>query len=116
MPTKVPEPASLLFVTTSPTNIFAPVSTPAGSIFGLSIFVLVTVTAIFVVVFALLAYAVVKFRRKHDADDSEPVQIYGSNRVEMAWTIIPVLIVVALFLASARVIALVQYPPHPLDA
>ena len=33
----------------SPTNIFAPVSTPAESIFGLSIFVLSTVAAIFVV-------------------------------------------------------------------
>jgi cytochrome c oxidase subunit 2 len=106
----------LVIVTASPTNMFAPASTPAGSIFGLSIFVLVTVTAIFVVVFALLAYAVVRFRTKHDADNSEPVQIYGSNRVEMAWTIIPVLIVVALFLASARVIALVQDPPHPPDA
>jgi heme/copper-type cytochrome/quinol oxidase subunit 2 len=80
----------LLVVTTSPTNIFAPASTPAGSIFGLSIFVLVTVTAIFVVVFALLAYAVVRFRKRRDAGNSEPVQIYGSTRAELAWTVIPV--------------------------
>ena len=39
----------------SPTNIFAPVSTPAKSIFGLSIFVLAVTAAIFVVVFTLLA-------------------------------------------------------------
>ena len=103
-------------MTASPTSIFAPASTPAGSIFGLSIFVLVTVTAIFVVVFALLAYAVVKFRKRRDVDNSEPVQIYGSTRVELAWTIIPVLIVVALFLAAARVIAFVQDPPHPPGA
>jgi cytochrome c oxidase subunit 2 len=106
----------LLIVTASPTSIFDPASTPAGSIFGLSIFVLVTVTAIFVVVFALLAYAVVRFRKRRDADNSEPVQIYGSTRVELAWTIIPVLIVVALFLAAARVIAFVQDPPHPPGA
>jgi len=43
----------------SPTNIFAPVSTPAQSIFGLSIFVLAVTAAIFVVVFTLLAYSVV---------------------------------------------------------
>jgi len=36
--------------------------------------------------------------------------------VELAWTIIPVLIVVALFLATARVIASVQHPPKPRDA
>jgi cytochrome c oxidase subunit 2 len=116
MPTKVPEPASLFFVTTSPTNIFAPVSTPASSIFGLSIFVLVTVTAIFIVVFALLAYAVIRFRKRGDTENSEPVQIYGSTRVELAWTVIPVLIVVSLFLAAARVVALVQDLTHPPNA
>jgi cytochrome c oxidase subunit 2 len=42
--------------------------------------------------------------------------IYGSTRVELAWTIIPVLLVVALFLAVARVIAFVQDPPRPSDA
>jgi cytochrome c oxidase subunit II len=34
--------------------------------------------------------------------------VYGSNQVELAWTIIPILIVVALFMATARVIAVVQ--------
>jgi cytochrome c oxidase subunit 2 len=96
--------------------MFTPVTSPAGSIFGLSIFVLVTVTAIFVVVFALLAYAVLRFRKRPGADSSEPVQIYGSTRVELAWTVIPVLIVITLFLAAARVIALVQDPPHPPGA
>jgi cytochrome c oxidase subunit 2 len=97
----------------SPTNIFAPASTPAELIFGLSMFVLVTVAAIFIVVVALLTYAVVKFRSNVRDDRSEPAQIYGSTQVELAWTIIPVLIVVALFLASARVIASIQKPSQP---
>src|SRR6202046_5001807 len=97
----------------SPTNIFSPASTPADSIFGLSIFVLLNVAAIFVVVFTLLAYVVIRFRNKQGADRSEPVQIYGSNQVELAWTVIPGLIVLALFLAAARVIASVQNPPRP---
>jgi cytochrome c oxidase subunit II len=92
----------------SPTNIFAPVSTPAKSIFGLSIFVLAVTAAIFVVVFTLLAYSVVKFRKRTNDDGREPPQVYGSNQVEVAWTVIPVLIVVALFMATARVIATVQ--------
>src|SRR3984893_13159445 len=92
----------------SPTTIFAPVSTPAKSIFGLSIFVLAVTAAIFVVVFALLVYTVVKFRKKATDDGREPPQVYGSNQVEIAWTVIPVLIVVALFMATARVIASVQ--------
>jgi cytochrome c oxidase subunit 2 len=92
----------------SPTNIFAPASTPANSIFGLSLFVLVITAAIFVIVVTLLTYAVVKFRKKSDDDGREPAQVYGSNQVEIAWTVIPILIVVVLFLATARVIASVQ--------
>ena len=92
----------------SPTNIFAPVSTPAESIFGLSIFVLETVVMIFVLVFALLLYVAFRFRDKSSHDRSEPAQVYGSTQVELAWTVIPVLIVMALFLASARVIASIQ--------
>jgi len=100
----------------SPTSIFAPASTPAQSIFGLSIFVIVTVATIFIVVFTLLAYAVARFRDKGSVDRSEPPQIYGSTQVELAWTVIPVLIVIALFLASARVIASIQDAPKPTGA
>ena len=92
----------------SPTSIFAPVSTPAKSIFGLSLFVLVVTGAIFVVVFTLLAYSVVKFKKSANDDGREPPQVYGSNQVEVAWTVVPVLIVVALFMATARVIADIQ--------
>ena len=59
-------PASVLADTvgplSSPTSIFDPASTPAQSIFGLSLLVLTTLAAIFIVVFGLLAYAVLKFR------------------------------------------------------
>lgn len=100
----------------SPTNIFAPASTPADQIFGLSMFVLVVTAAIFIVVFSLLVYASVKFRKKAGEDRREPAQIYGSTQVELAWTVIPVLIVVVLFLAAARVIASIQNASQPPEA
>jgi len=100
----------------SPTNIFAPVSTPAHAIHGLSLFVLGVTAVIFVVVFSLLAYAVVTFRSRTDDDDREPPQVYGSSQVELAWTVIPVLIVVALFMASSRVIATIQNAERPANA
>ena len=92
----------------SPTNIFAPASTPARSIFGLSLFVVAISAGIFIVVASLLPYVVVRYRKRADDDNREPAQVYGSNQVEIAWTVIPVLIVVVLFLATARVIANVQ--------
>jgi cytochrome c oxidase subunit II len=98
-----------------PTSIFSPVSTPAQSIYGLSLFVLAITAAVFVVVFGLLAYAVIKFRDRAHDDKREPPQVYGSSQVETAWTVIPVLIVLVLFLATARVITNVQDAAEPHD-
>jgi len=98
------------------TSIFSPISTPADSIFRLSLFVLAVTGVIFLIVAALLVYSAVKFRKKANDDGREPPQVYGSNQLELAWTVIPVLIVVVLFLASARVIHEVQDAPRPPGA
>jgi cytochrome c oxidase subunit II len=98
------------------TNIFSPASTPAKSIADLSAFVLVMTGIIFVVVFVLLIYSVVKFRERARDAGREPAQVYGSTQIELAWTIIPILIVVVLFLATARVIHAIQDAPEPAGA
>jgi len=98
------------------TNIFSPTSTPADSIFGLALLVLAVSAVIFLTVGGLLLYSAVKFRRKAGDDGREPPQVYGSNQLELAWTVIPVLIVVVLFLTSARVIHQVQDAPQPRSA
>ena len=100
----------------SSTNIFAPASTPAKTIFGLSMFVLAVTAVIFVVVGSLLAYSVVKFRGHASDAGREPAQVYGSTQIELAWTVIPVLIVAVLFLATARVIHAIQDAPKPAAA
>jgi len=99
----------------SPTTIFAPASTPAEAIAGLSFLVLGVTATIFVVVCGLLVYTLVRFRRTTDEGD-EPPQVYGSNQVELAWTVVPMLIVVVLFLATARVITRVQRADRPDNA
>jgi len=98
------------------TSLFAPESTPAHSILHLANFVFLITGAIFVVVFSLLAYAVVRFRRRANDDSKEPPQVYGSNPVEMAWTVVPVLIVVVLTLTTARIIHEIQDAPKPPGA
>jgi cytochrome c oxidase subunit 2 len=89
-------------------SIFEPHSTPADSIYHLSLFVLAITGSIFLVVFTLLTYVVVKFRNRASDDKREPAQVYGSTQIELAWTVIPILIVVVLFLATARVIHAIQ--------
>jgi cytochrome c oxidase subunit 2 len=105
-----------LEIRTRVTSIFAPASSPAQSIVDLSLFVLAVTGVIFVVVATLLGYAVVKFGGTAANADHEPPQVYGSTQIELAWTIIPVLVVVVLFLATARVIHAIQDAPKPATA
>ena len=97
----------------SPTNIFAPAATPAHSIFGLSMLVLWITFGIFLVVGGLLLYALIRYRERPTDSEHEPAQIYGSNQIELSWTVIPILIVVMLFLSTTRVILRTQAIPKP---
>ena len=67
--------------------------------------VLGSTLGIFLFVGGLLLYAILRYRdRASDAYAAqEPAQIYGSTQIELSWTVIPILIVVMLFLAMARV-------------
>jgi len=97
----------------SSTSMLAPASTPAKTIFGLSMFVLGVTALIFIVVCGLLVYSVVRFRGRAIDAGREPAQVYGSTQIELAWTVIPVLIVAVLFLATARIIHAIQDAPKP---
>jgi cytochrome c oxidase subunit II len=112
--------AGLCTATPKPDNpipsTFEPHSTPADSILHLSRFVLAITALIFLVVAALLTYAVATFRGKDADAQREPAQVYGSTQIELAWTVIPILIVVVLFLATARVIHAIQDAPKPAAA
>ena len=78
--------------------------------------VLAITGVIFVVVFGLILYAIVRYRRRPDDDGREPAQVYGSTQVEVAWTVVPVLIVVVLSLTGARAIDEIQNAPKPPGA
>src|SRR5262249_55087023 len=100
------------------TNILAPASGHAKALLDIGMFVLGVTGLIFVIVFGLLATAIARFRESDSDPDREPPQVYGSTQIELAWTIIPCLIVLVLFLATARVIHAVQdarRPPGALD-
>lgn len=97
-------------------NIFKPLATPAELVSELSILTLVICAVVFVIVASLLAYAVVRFGYRRGDDRSEPAQVYGSNQVEIAWTVIPILIVFVLTMSTARVTSAVQDHPMPRDA
>jgi len=97
-------------------NIFAPVSTPAFAIRDLSFFVLAITAAIFVIVAGFAVYTLARFGRRPANPEVEPAQIYGSTQIELAWTIVPLLIVVVLFLVTARYVWGLERRAQPPDA
>jgi len=90
------------------TNLLQPLSQPAQEIKELSLLVLAICSTIFLIVVGLLVYAIVRFRHRPGDEASEPPQIYGSNQIETAWTVLPILIVFVLILVTSRTIADIQ--------
>jgi len=98
------------------TSIFAPAGAPADAIRTISLLVLAIAAAIFLLVGGLLAYCCVRYRSRPEDDEREPPQVYGSNPVELAWTVVPILIVFVLITTTARTIYEIQAAPPPADA
>ncbi len=95
--------------------IFDTASPPAREIEGIAWLVMGICAGIFVIVEGLLVYSIVKFRRKA-GERGEPVQLYGSNPIELAWTVVPLLIVFTLGLVTIRVIRDIERTEPPAGA
>lgn len=100
----------------SNTNIFSPVTTPGHQIQKLGAIVLSIAAGIWVVVMALLVYVSVRYHARLHDEETEPPQVYGSTEIETAWTIIPTLIIIVLFLTTAGVLFALQEAPKPPTA
>jgi hypothetical protein len=91
----------------------------ALAIYDLSLFVLAVTGGAFLVVFGLLACALILFRGMAANAHQEPPKVYRSTQIELTWIAIPSLIVLVLFLTTERVMrAMTDGPRQPvaLDA
>lgn len=66
---------------------------------------------IFVAVEIAIIYAVVKFRRR--AGDGDPVQTHGNNKLEIAWTIAPIIILILTAVPTIQGIFFMANSPLP---
>jgi cytochrome c oxidase subunit 2 len=62
-------------------------------------FVFIIAAAIFLLVEGLIVFAVIRYRRRPD-DTELPPQIHGNNVLEVVWTVVPTIIVAAMFILS----------------
>jgi cytochrome c oxidase subunit 2 len=75
----------------------SPVSAGQANLFWIILWMSV---GVFVLVWALLIINIVRFRRRKNDSGEEPRQKYGSLRLEIIWTAIPILLVLTLFILS----------------
>ena len=105
-------------------SIFSPASPATQSIVDLAILTFAIIGLIFIVVEGVLFYSVWRFREpksefpdgQADEPKSEPAQVYGSQPIEVAWTVGPVLIVFVLFLVVIRTVFDVRPSDMPENA
>lgn len=68
--------------------------------------------AILIIVYALFTYMVIKYRdqKKFDSNNYKP-DMHGSTKLEIIWTIIPIIIVIALSIPNAKALYELKKPP-----
>jgi cytochrome c oxidase subunit 2 len=79
-----------------------------ASVFSL---VLAIAAVVFLVVAAGVAYSVVRYRSRGFAR-TEPRQIFGSRKLEVLWTVVPLLILTGLFIVTVRAMVLIDAPQN----
>lgn len=94
-------PAIALAEPDGPPSALEPASPVSAAIADLHTVVLIIAAGVFVIVEGLILFAAFRFRRRAK-DAGEPPQIHGNTRLEIAWTVAPAIIVVALFVLAVR--------------
>ncbi len=81
-------------------GVFSPQSPQASAIVDLFYIVLVICVGVFVIVTYIVTHSLARFRSR--AEPAEPPQVVGNKTLELVWTIGPLLLVVWIFILTAR--------------
>ncbi len=101
-------PSAAWAVDVSPAN---PAGPNARRILELYTIVFWIAMFVLVVVGGLIIYAALRFRRRSDAD--EPEQIHGNTRLEIAWTVFPLVTLLVLFSLTFSNMDYIRNGPPP---
>jgi len=92
-------------------RVLQPDSPQARAIFDVGVVSTIIFASIFVIVAGIIVFALMRFRWREGEPD--PHQLAGNRTIEIVWTVIPCVIVVALFALTARAMSLSDPPPPP---
>ncbi|MGJ7919855.1 cytochrome aa3 quinol oxidase subunit II [Neobacillus sp. LXY-4] len=92
--------------------VFDPQGPVARSILDLINWSLIFMLLVVVVVFGLFGYIVWKYRERRENKDYEPPEEHGSMVLEVIWTAIPILIVIALTIPTVKTLYALEKVPE----
>src|SRR4051812_2342627 len=93
-------------------DVFSPKGPIADKINNLQVPVFLAAGVVGVIVAVMLAFVIVTGRRRANADDEqEPRQIHGNFKAEIAWTIVPFLILVGVAFPTVFTILNISHRP-----
>jgi cytochrome c oxidase subunit 2 len=90
-------------------STFAPASVNARMINNLTIILFSIAAVVFVVVEGVLIYTALHFKRKDQ--QGFPKQVEGNGRIEIAWTILPAVVLLVVFFISLKTLGTLGYQP-----
>jgi cytochrome c oxidase subunit 2 len=88
--------------------LFSPHSPQTHAIAAVFSLVLIIAAVIFLIVAAGVIYSSIRYRSRGVA--AEPRQIFGSTKLEVIWTVVPILILTGLFIVTVRAMVLIDAP------
>ncbi|MEO1271147.1 MAG: cytochrome c oxidase subunit II [Myxococcota bacterium] len=97
----------------TPRNLLEPVSGSGDISKGMWDLLLGVNAVILAIVAAIFLYVLFRFRERPDDDGSLPEQVHGNIQMEIAWTIAPTLVVIAITIPTLQgIFALEEGPPE----
>jgi cytochrome aa3-600 menaquinol oxidase subunit 2 len=82
----------------------------------LILYSIVFMVFVVVVVYALFAFIVIKYRERKSSLNEEPTEQEGSKLLEIIWTVVPIIIVIALSIPTVKAIYALEKPPQQSSA
>jgi len=96
-------------------TLFHPASPQTAHISAVFTLVCAIAAMVLLAVTVTLVYSVVRYRSR-GGESAEPQQIFGSQRLELLWTVVPILIMAGLFIVTVRAMVAIDAPQDPNQA
>ncbi len=90
-------------------SVFSPHSAQTHSIAAVFSLVLLIAAVVFLIVVAGVTYSTIRYRSR-GMPASEPRQIFGSSKLEILWTVLPLAIMTGLFIVTVRAMVSIDAP------